>query len=87
MRPKKKKYRIKDTGKVLHRSWVYKTEEYENIADKIILHRSNPYYYTPKTSCKKYYKKVCNKKVRKFKNHISNGNDYRKIEEYHWMIY
>ena len=48
----------------------------------------NPYYeriYYGKRS-KKYYKKLSNKLVRRYKDGISNGNNYRKIFDYAWNI-
>jgi len=35
---------------------------------------------------KKYYRKVANAKLRKYKSELSNGSMYRKIAEVQWQV-
>lgn len=87
MKPKKKKYKIKDLRKNLNKRWPYENEEYQDLVDYLGKTHFKPYCYSDRTLCKGYWKKNSNKKVRYFKGDISNGNDYRKISEYRWNVY
>ena len=49
--------------------------------------KENRYIKTNRGSHSKYIKKSCNRKVRRYKGEISNGNCYRKIEEYWWELF
>ena len=43
--------------------------------------------YPRNSNAQRDAKKACNRKVRRYKNDIPNGNSYRKIAEYWWQIY
>lgn len=57
---------------------------------KYYIELEKPYYKKCSSSCRgknsKYYKKIANKKTRKYKHMIPKGSSYKKCSEYWWNI-
>lgn len=54
MKPKKKKYKVKDVRKNLNKRWPYENEEYQDLVDYLGKTHFKPYYYSDRTLCKGY---------------------------------
>lgn len=51
-----------------------------------VIHNKGEYKKKCYINSSKYHKRYSNKKVRRYKNFIGNGGDYRKLYDYWWEV-